>query len=254
MTKRIVLVIGCSFSRAFNRPGETDELTYFSWPELLAKDTGATVWNFSHYCNSTEHQSYQLNHLLREFSDTITDVVVQYTTSNRTTMVRNLEDYNLLLSPQELEQTRHNTETYWEVPEDKIKCGFTKWNGLGLMHMNANNVHKRWRSTFEDMANFNMGSTGPTSSYIGTVLQHDMRRLIESYGIRCLTYKHYYHQIPLEELLYHNELPRDRTYMDFILQHDMPDFDDLVIDNGFHFGIEGCQRIVDDYIRPGLEL
>mgnify|MGYP000609604772 CR=1 FL=1 len=160
MTKRTVLVIGCSWSRAFNRPGESDALTYWSWPELLARDTGATVWNFSHYCNSIEHQSYQLNHLLRNFSDTITDVVVQYTTENRTTMVRNLLDYDLLMSPDELSQTRHRTETYWEVSEDKIHCG-DKWNGLGIIHMNPGKVHRRWQNTFEDMLTFNMGVSGP---------------------------------------------------------------------------------------------
>ena len=250
MAKRNILVIGCSWSRAFCSPNDDRS---WSWPEILARDTGASVYNFSHYCSSVPHQFYQLQHLLLHQGYNFTDVIVQFTTTNRTTMVQSMRNYNELLDPLKLEKSVNYTENYWEVPKDKLISN-DDWNGLGIKHLNTGRVPRRWKATFFDLMMYNIGGIGPYSPYITSALQHEMRWLIDHYGKRGITYKHHYSLSPVEEQEGDSEYNKDRSYMDFILQYDMSNFNDFVIDNGFHFGEEGAQRIVDDFIRPRLNL
>ena len=247
-----VLIIGCSWSRAFSL--SSNKHTLQSWPQYLYQATKYRVWNFSAYCHSLEAQSVTLDHLLRQFASEIDLVIIQYTSSQRMTMVQDWNDYCKKLSTYFLQPSDPSMENYTEMPEEHIKTGGT-WNGMGVCHLNPGTVPKRWRKCFEDQLVYGLGVVGQRNDYFATVLRQDMRRLVHNYNIPCISYMHIYHhgftieQAQTLSLMY----DRDRTYTDFILQYDMPGFDDYVIDNGYHFDQDGNRAIVDQMILPRLQ-
>ena len=245
-----VLVLGCSWSRAFSL--SDDKHTLLSWPQYFYQATGHRVWNFSAYCHSLEAQSVTLNHLLQHHADEIDLVILQYTTSNRMTMVRDWNDYCKKLTTYFLQQTDPSMENYTEYPEEQVKTSGT-WNGMGACHMNPGTVPRRWRKCFEDQLVYGLGVVGQQNDYFATVLRQDMRRLVHSYNIPCIAYMHIFnHGYTVEQAHTSHQYDRDRTYTDFILQFDMPGFDDYVIDNGYHFGAEGNNALVQNMILPRL--
>ena len=254
MTKT-VLVIGCSFSRAFEDPQQKG--SFWSWSELLAKDLGEdwNVWNYSVYCNSVSHQNILLYWLLEKYHKVITHVIVQHTTNNRTTMIEDPFNYSARITDHNILVNEFNgLNNYLQIPEDLIADWHTKssYDKLGSAHINAGSSFemKRWRNTYEDLINHNVGSVGPYTQHFTTITQKDMKRLVESYNKPYICYSHYYANNP--EVIERDYYIEDRSYLDFILQFDMPNFNDYVIDNGYHFSKQGNQKIVSDWILPRL--
>tara|TARA_R110002153_G_scaffold154453_1_gene306496 strand:+ start:2710 stop:3474 length:765 start_codon:yes stop_codon:yes gene_type:complete len=250
MTKT-VLVIGCSWSRSFEDLQKDQEDTFWSWPELLAKDLGEdwNVWNYSSYCNSLEHQNLLLYWLLEKYHNVITHVILQHTSANRITMLEDALSYRRRIEDINILKNTHKLNNYLQLPESLVTNWSTTkpFDQLGAAHLNHGTVQnrKRWSSTFQDMT---LHYTGVTDHF-GSIIQHDMKRLVESYNKHCISYRHFYYPDFFKDT---DVLNRDRSYLDFILQYDMPNFEDYTIDNGYHFSKSGNQRIVSDWILPRL--
>lgn len=244
-----ILVLGCSWSRAYAKQ-YGDKHNFISWPELLSQH-GYHVWNCSPYCHSLEAQNLTLWHYLNKWGKIIDAVIIQFTTSGRMTMLQDWNDYVKRLDNVFNDQF---TRPYTQLDEELVITGGT-WNGMGVCHLNPSTVPRRWRKCYEDSAVYRLGVVGQHDKYFGTILRQDMTRMVAEHNIPCIGYMHIYnHGVEKESHAYQDHLYfRDRSYTDFVLQWDLPGFEDYVIDNGYHFERAGNTAIVEQMILPRLE-
>lgn len=249
MTKNI-LVIGCSFSRAFSNKDDSLDRK-ISWPELLARQNrDYNVYNAAQYCMSIPAQWATLEHILLHFHDQIDTVILQFTTIHRLTIIEDWYKYLDNLNIKNFMNSIHGTKNYFQLPEQVVNPNL---NLLGIKHLNPAQLPKRWKKTYEDCLLYELGMYGMLSQQFCQVIQDDMKNLVEKYNIPCISYKHYNDKNTTKEnYLELGQNERDRKNLDFVLQYEM-EFDKYVVDDGFHFGYEGNEIIVNDFIMPLLE-
>lgn len=248
MTKNII-VIGCSFSKAFNDKNLNIRM---SWPEYLSEKTGWTVNNYAQYCNSITHQWHTLRHLLENTEKKIDAVIVQLTGFQRMTFVRNWNYYTKRLCLRY--HGENNIKNYFEFKDNQVALNYKDWNKLGVMHFNtgANIKDKNWRNLYNYLIRHGIDCLGPFSKDYALLVQTEIINMLKVHSIPFIIYNHYYDSKNIKELYKNNLFNRYKNNLDFILQYDMENFDKYVIDNGNHFSIVGNKVIVDDFILPKL--
>jgi len=248
MTKNII-VIGCSFSRAFNDKNLNIRM---SWPEYLSEKTGWTVNNYAQYCNSITHQWHTLRHLLENIEQKIDAVIVQLTGFDRITFVKDWRFYTDKLYLRY--KGDNNVKNYFEFKDSQVILNYRDWNKLGVMHFNpgANIKDKNWRQLYNYLIKHSIDSVGLLSKEYALLVQTEIIRMLKVHSIPFIIYSHYYSPKNIKKLYNNNLFNRYKNNLDFILQYDMENFDKYVIDDGHHFSIVGNKVIVDNFILPKL--
>ena len=258
MTKNII-VIGCSFSKAFTKPGDDLKI---SWPEYLAKKTGYNVENYAQYINSVPNQWHILEYLLDNSSKKIDAVIVQLTLSSRLTLV---DDWLSYVKNHKLtnKTSQWRLKNYWEFKDDHISINKNKWNSIGAAHLNGVVRNIEWNNLYNTLYRHAVSNVGMFSDNHCVLIEEEIRRMVENKGIQCILYKHDYPQKNLRGLTKNKSnannkkwielYNRRRNNLDFILQYDMNNFKNFLIDDGYHFAFDGNTKIVEDFIIPRLE-
>jgi hypothetical protein len=247
--KRKILVIGCSWSRNYKDKGDD---RWWSWPELLQHElneagyTDVETHNVSHYCSSPEHQWFCLMNELEHRSDNLALIILQFTTSQRQTFINDELSYkktfNILYNG-----GAYMTENYQEYFHlDSVSDYDTfEFNGRGFLHINHgtmsySNASSEFTKAYETNSVYGLGTAGIMSGHFSKLIEEEMIRICERRQIPVIAYKH--------KPAAHDE--NNYPHYDFVVERDMPEFKDVIVDNGYHFGYTGNRILIDRFIKP----
>lgn len=209
-------ILGCSFSRL---KGINADIS--TWPELLAAQCDATIYNMSIFGNSCDNQIYQL----QKYKDFFDAYIVQLSPASRKTYVEKENIYhNQIFSVKRLQDNYFELDDLFSGAEGSFKnTNMVNYTVSYAEKYKSNEVAKNYLFDFKHNI----------SSY--NFKYHDM----------CSIYiKHLLKDIP--HIIFSQKKDYEQNF-DFCVQDRLTkkEWNNFIIDNGCHFNTSGHQFITD---------
>ena len=240
-----ILIIGCSWSRQFNDPGDAK----ISWCEIMhqrLQERGLAIetYNTSVVCSSIFDQWYKLKFYLHYKTWDL--IILQFTGFQRKTYIRDEWEYTETLKKLEPGGI-HNLKDYYEpssgemVP-DWITYGFNKH---GYLHLNpgtaqASEYTSEYKNAYLTDCMFSLGDHDPQCRELQILIEKQMIQDAKQDNIPVIAYRHWKQHLNKD---YNNHL-------DFCVSTDLENWKDYMVDGGHHFGRRGNTQIVEKLIMP----
>lgn len=253
-----IVVLGCSFSKAFSRP---DDTVCISWPEMLQiklneAEKPYSIDNLSQYCSSLENQLYQLKYELLKDKTDLKLIILQFTTSMRQTFIIDEETYRFNLDNNLKQDGYYQTENYYEYDfvDSCSDYDTYNFNSMGVIHLNAASITRNTasspiKSAYTQNMLHGLAMCGPLSMEYARMLEQEMVNMCKENNVPCIAYRHQHAWTSQTEL----DTIKNRKYSDFIVSEDIKNFSNYCIDDGYHFDVEGNTVLLNDFLLPRIE-
>ena len=251
MTKRRILVIGCSHSKQYH--DAVDPYTRWSWTELMQQklhdrgyDTSTT--NTAQYSNSIYGQWHNLQHCLEQKPWDL--VILQFTGVQRQTYVEDELVYREHLF--KMTPGFNDVPNYYDWDHDTSVSDYKtfKINEAGFLHLNAGTATftdrtSEYKEAYLTNALYSLSESTPMVVDIHLLIEKEMIRLArEQYGIPTIAYRHDHHD--------HWDAEYMNKHLDFCAALDLPNYKHLIDigGDGAHLGLTGNRELVNTLIMP----
>lgn len=229
--RKKIAIIGCSFSCW--RDGSKQNPT--AWPEHLSKICrNITVFDYSMYVNSNTYQFEQARQIFERNPDKIDALILQWTTLNRRTFVKD--------APEFIPSLQYKAPNYYYLEERKytdIK------NFSHMVHINPGTLDSqksilrknKFADCYETELAYSISDVNHASHHILEAYQQNIDSEAKKHNISLLQFGWFDVHKPCSGFSIEEELG----------------FDKFVVDEGLHFGCEGSKKIAESLIRPWIQ-
>lgn len=244
-----IIVIGCSFSKNGACPEYPFEENHtLSWPEMLALDLPDNrVVSYAQTGFSNAMIMFILQRMLNDW-DEAKLFVLQFTRPLRTTYYK---DWDSLQRFIDVENLRCSTHT--QVQDFANYDEFPYYEGNDSWNFPHTGVIPAWPGKLAHRG-------GEIKRAYELSLLHDIHnakineKLLQEAIMRQCIHMCEQRSVPCVAYLHTNMSVIDNSFLDFVVQRDMENFDNYTVDNGYHFGAQGNRQLVDRFIRPCIDM
>lgn len=246
MSKKKIVVIGCSFSRdsTFQEYPWQNDVT-FCWPELLAYDLNNDYEILNYGIHGTSNYAIlQLTAILAEqLKHEAACFVLQFTRGQRQTFVKDASTIKNLAKLENLIPSVHGSMAHVSYRQLPVYNYSDEWrfNEAEFCAAHPGKLAIKggaWRLQYQNNLLYASELQDTQVNIINEALQ---RHAIEVCNRNNITVVAYSHTI-IEDINF--------DYLDFVIERDFKEMHSYIVDDGLHLSAAGHRKILDKFIKP----